>query len=163
MPITLLLNCLFTGELRFTVMVQQVSGKFEVTESNAPVVSGLVRVPTNVSREMVALEPPKPIVNDDLLKLSSRDIYKYFRLCGYEYRGVFCGIVSADNHGGYHFMLYYMNSLSLSSLAMIYTVWDVDICSDNHVHYNKYLSSGEYNSWSGKLNMPEEHRRKLLL
>jgi hypothetical protein len=42
-------------------------------------------------------------------------------------------------------------------------VWDVDICSDNHVHHNKYLLSLEYHSWSGKLSMPEEHQRKFLL
>jgi fatty acid synthase len=105
-------------------MVQKASGKFEVTEGNAPVVSGLVRVPTNVSHEMVALKPPKPIVNEDLLELSSRDIYKYLRLCGYEYEGLFRGLVCADNHGGYHCILYYTNtcSFSLSSLAVIYTV-----------------------------------------
>jgi hypothetical protein len=103
-------------------MVQKASGKFEVTESNAPVVSGSVRVPTNVSNEMVALEPPRPIVNEDLLELSSQDIYKYFRLCGYEYGGLFRGLVCADNHGGYCYILYYTNSFSLSSLAMICTV-----------------------------------------
>jgi fatty acid synthase len=86
-------------------MVQKASGQFEVTESNATVVSGLVRVPTNVSHEMVALEAPKPILNEDLLELSSRDFYKYLQLRGYEYHGVFCGLVSADNHGGYHCML----------------------------------------------------------
>jgi hypothetical protein len=42
-------------------------------------------------------------------------------------------------------------------------VWDVDIRSDNHVNYNKYLSSLEYHSWSGKLSVREEHRWKLLL
>jgi hypothetical protein len=88
-------------------MVQKASGKFEVTENNASVVSGSVRVPTNVSHEMVALEPLKPVVNEDLLELSSQDIYKYFRLCGYEYQGLFLGLVHADNHGGYHCMLYY--------------------------------------------------------
>jgi hypothetical protein len=102
-------------------MVQKASGQFEVTEGNATVVSGLVRVPTNVSHEMVTLEVPKPIVNEDLLELSSRDMYKYFRLHGYEYQGVFCGLVSADNHGGYHCLLYYMTNFSLPSLAVIHT------------------------------------------
>jgi fatty acid synthase len=103
-------------------MVQKASGKFEVTEGNAPVVSGLVRVPTKVSHEMVALEPCKPIVNDELLELSSQDIYKYFRLRGYEYHGIFRGLVCADNYGMYHCKLYYMNSFSQSSLALIHTV-----------------------------------------
>jgi fatty acid synthase len=88
-------------------MVQKASGKFEIMASNASVVTGSVRVPTNVSHEMVALEPPRPNVNEDLLELSSQDIYKYFRLCGYEYGGLFRGLVCADNHGGYHCLLYY--------------------------------------------------------
>jgi hypothetical protein len=83
-------------------MVQKVSGQFEVTEGNTTVASGLVRVPTDVSREMVSLELPQPIVSDDLLELSSRDIYKYFRLLGYEYHGAFCGLVCTDNHGEYY-------------------------------------------------------------
>jgi fatty acid synthase len=107
-------------------MVQKASGKFEVTEGNAPVMSGSVRVPTNVSHEMVALEPPRPIVIEDLLEFSSQDIYKYLRLCGYEYEGLFCGLVCADNHGEYHSMLYYMNSFSLFSLAVIHIVQVID-------------------------------------
>jgi hypothetical protein len=114
-------------------MVQKASGKFEVTESNASVVSGSVRVPTNASHEMVALEPPKPIVNDELLELSSRDIYKYLRLCGYEYEGLFRGLVHADNYGGYHCMLYYTSGFSLSSLIWIYIVLHSSDCS--HMRY----------------------------
>jgi fatty acid synthase len=113
---------LLTGNLRFTVIVQKVSGQFEVTEGNAVVVSGSVRVPTNVSHEMLVLEPPKPFINEDLLELSSRDIYKYLRLCGYEYHGVFCGLISADNYGAYHCMLYYTDNFNLPSLAAIHTV-----------------------------------------
>jgi fatty acid synthase len=103
-------------------MVQKASGKFEVTESNATVVSGVVWVPTNASREMVVLKPPKPIANDELLELSSQDIYKYFRLCGYEYHGLFRGLVCADSYGMYHSMPYYTNYFSLSSFAVIHTV-----------------------------------------
>jgi hypothetical protein len=40
-------------------------------------------------------------------------------------------------------------------------LWDVDIRSDNHVHYNKYLSFLEYHNQSRKLSVPEEHRQKL--
>jgi hypothetical protein len=42
-------------------------------------------------------------------------------------------------------------------------LWDVDVRSNNHIHYNKYLSSLEYHSRLGKLSVPEEHQRKLLL
>jgi fatty acid synthase len=81
-------------------MIQKASGKFEIMEGNAAVVSGSVRVPASVSNETVELEPLKPLVDDGLLELSSRDIYKELRLCGYEYQGLFRGLVSADNYGG---------------------------------------------------------------
>jgi fatty acid synthase len=101
-------------------MVQKASGQFEVTEGSATVVSGLVRVSTNISHEMMTLEAPKPIVNEDLLKLSSRDIYKYLRLRGYEYQEVFCGLVSADNHGEYHCMLYYIGFVCATHLHYVH-------------------------------------------
>jgi hypothetical protein len=103
-------------------MVQQASGKFEVTEDNVSVVSGLVRVPGNVSHEIVSLEPPKPIVNDELLELTSRDIYKNLRLCGYEYQGLFCNLVYADNHGGYCCVLFYRSRL-------YFIVFGSDLCN----------------------------------
>jgi fatty acid synthase len=102
MSITLIFNCFFTGDLQFTITVQKASGKFEIVENNATVVSGLVRVPANASQEMVSLEPLKPLINDELLELSSRDIYKELRLSGYNYQGLFRGLVYADNYGGYH-------------------------------------------------------------
>jgi fatty acid synthase len=102
MLITLIFDCFFTGSFQFTVMVQKASGKFEVSERNTPVVSGLVRVPANVPCEMVSLEPRKPLINDELLELSSRGIYKELQLSGYNYQGLFRGLVYADNYGGYH-------------------------------------------------------------
>jgi hypothetical protein len=39
-------------------------------------------------------------------------------------------------------------------------VWDVDIHSDDHVNYNKYIYILvlEYYRWSGKPSMPDEDR-----
>jgi fatty acid synthase len=90
--------------LQFTVAVQKASGKFEVVEDNASIVSGLVRVPTDVSHEMVTLDTPKRLINDTLLELSSQDIYKELRLCGYEYQGLFRSLVCADLCGGCHYI-----------------------------------------------------------
>lgn len=80
-------------------MVQKGSGKFEVAEGGVAIVSGSVQLPQNISREMVSLEPPEPLHDDDLLELTSRDIYKELRLRGYNYQGLFRGLISADNHG----------------------------------------------------------------
>lgn len=81
-------------------MVQKGSGKFEVAEGGTAIVSGSVQLPQNISCEMVSLEPPEPLHEDDLLELTSRDIYKELRLRGYNYQGLFRSLVSADNLGG---------------------------------------------------------------
>jgi len=80
-------------------MVQKGTGNFEVVEGGAAVVSGTVRVPDNVSHERVSLEFFQPQTNDELLELSSQDIYKELRLRGYNYHRDFCGLVSLDNTG----------------------------------------------------------------
>jgi len=80
-------------------MVQKGSGNFEVFEGGAAVVSGRVRVPDNVSHERASLEFFEPQTSDDLLELSSWDIYKELHLRGYNYHGDFCGLVSLDNSG----------------------------------------------------------------
>ena len=83
----------------FTVMVQKGSGKFEVAEGGTAVVTGSVQLPENISCEIVPLDPPEPLHDDDLLELTSRDIYKELHLRGYNYRGLFRGLVSLDNLG----------------------------------------------------------------
>jgi fatty acid synthase len=90
----------FAGSIEFIVMVQKGSGKFEVVEGHTAIVSGSVHQPEDISREMAPMEPPKPVHGDDLLELTSRDIYKELRLRGYNYQGIFRSLVSADNLGG---------------------------------------------------------------
>ena len=68
-------------------------------EGGAAVVSGTVRVPENVSHERASLEFSEPQTSDNLLELSSQDIYKELRLRGYNYHGDFCGLVSLNNCG----------------------------------------------------------------
>jgi len=80
-------------------MVQKGTGNFEVVEGGAAAVSGTVRVPDNVSHDRASLEFFEPQTNDDLLKISSQDIYKDLRLRGYNYHGDFCGLVSLVSSG----------------------------------------------------------------
>lgn len=80
-------------------MVQKGSGRFEVTEGDGAVVSGIVQVLENTSYKRASLEPPDPRYNDELLEFSSHDIYKELRLRGYNYQGAFCGLVSLDSLG----------------------------------------------------------------
>jgi fatty acid synthase len=80
-------------------MVQKGSGRFEVVEGGAAIVSGVVRVPANISCERASLKPYEPCYSDELLELSPRDIYKELRLRGYNYQGAFRGLVSLDSLG----------------------------------------------------------------
>ena len=89
----------FAGFIEFVILVQKGSGNFEIFEGGAAVVSGTVRVPDNISGERASLEFFEPQTSDDLLELSSRDIYKELRLRGYNYQGDFCGLVSLNNSG----------------------------------------------------------------
>jgi len=91
----------FAGFIEFVVTVHKGSGNFEVVEGGAAVVSGTVQVPDNVSHERASLEFFEPQISDNLLTLSSRDIYKELRLRGYNYHGDFCGLVSLDSSGEY--------------------------------------------------------------
>jgi len=92
-------QCVFAGSIEFTVMVQKGSGKFEVAEGSTAVVTGSVQLPENITHEIVPLDPPEPLLNDELLDLTSRDIYKELHLRGYNYRGLFRSLVSIDNLG----------------------------------------------------------------
>ncbi|KAJ4448693.1 hypothetical protein ANN_00083 [Periplaneta americana] len=85
--------------VELVVMVQKVSGNFEVVEGKTAVVTGSFYLSDNISEDMVELEPPAPACGDDELGLTSRDIYKELRLRGYHYKGIFRSIVSADCSG----------------------------------------------------------------
>lgn len=83
--------------LRFVVTLLNGSGKFEVGEGGAVVVTGRARLVTNPSAERL---PIKPFTlngsSDDMLSLDSDDIYKELRLRGYNYQGMFRGIIQSN-------------------------------------------------------------------
>ncbi|XP_023289558.1 fatty acid synthase [Orussus abietinus] len=86
------------GDVELTLMVQKGSGRFEVVEGGAAVVSGIVRAATNVAQEMLNPKFMKPI-DDEEYHLKTRDIYKEFRLRGYQYSGLFQGLKRATTTG----------------------------------------------------------------
>jgi hypothetical protein len=70
----------FAGFLEFVIMVQNGTGNFEVFEGGEAVVTGTVRVP-DISHETASLEFFEPQTSDDLLELSSQDIYTKSCVC----------------------------------------------------------------------------------
>ncbi|XP_075218277.1 fatty acid synthase 3 [Lycorma delicatula] len=88
------------GSIEFVVMIQKGSGTFEVVEGGAAIVSGRVYAPGDINKEMVDLKRVKlPDSASKLLPLNSKDIYKELRQRGYNYKGLFRGLVSSDNTG----------------------------------------------------------------
>nr|QCW07581.1 fatty acid synthase 1 [Blattella germanica] len=87
------------GNIELLVMVQKGSGNFEISEGGVTVVCGSVRIPEDVTKELVDMVPPEETVGEDLIDLSSRDIYKELRLRGYNYQGLFRSLVCSDNLG----------------------------------------------------------------
>ena len=74
-------------------MVQRASGEFEICKERTLLVSGRVRVPTNIREEYVRNFPtPNGIGN---LSLTGEEVYGNFEQRGYQYRGLFRGILEA--------------------------------------------------------------------
>ncbi|KAJ8958013.1 hypothetical protein NQ318_002015, partial [Aromia moschata] len=79
-----------SGELNLEVMILIGSGYFEVTDGETPLVTGKVSPSSNVQVEFVKMADCTFTTNGK--PLQSKDIYKEFRLRGYNYSGAFKGI-----------------------------------------------------------------------
>ena len=75
------------------------TGGFEVRESGTVVVSGRISVPADPSLEIPVYEPMQDNGDNHLIQLTRSDIYKEFRLQGYDYGPTFQGILCSDNKG----------------------------------------------------------------
>ncbi|XP_067204115.1 fatty acid synthase-like [Linepithema humile] len=85
------------GPVNLAIAIQK-EGKFEVTEGDSVVVTGVVYAVSNAEQEMV----PNDLLSvdtDEEEHMSSRDIYKELRLRGYQYSDAFCGLNSASISG----------------------------------------------------------------
>ncbi|XP_043250638.1 fatty acid synthase-like [Colletes gigas] len=85
------------GIVKLTVMVHRGSGNFEISEGSSTVVTGVIRKVTNCAQEMIS---PKLLPEiDDEEPLTTKDVYKEFKLRGYEYSGPFRAIKSSSLSG----------------------------------------------------------------
>ncbi|XP_046963779.1 fatty acid synthase-like [Vanessa cardui] len=87
------------GPLEFIVMIQEGTGLFEIVESGASVVTGRIYAKKNVGRDYRVLptEPESAGPNDK--HLLTKDFYKELRLRGYQYSGLFRGILGCNVDG----------------------------------------------------------------
>lgn len=87
------------GSVKFLVNIFEGTGDFELCESGSVVVSGKISMPEDVTKEILNLPSLPSKEEKDVLPLSTNDIYKELRLRGYDYKGVFQGIVESDSRG----------------------------------------------------------------
>ncbi|XP_046603296.1 fatty acid synthase-like [Neodiprion virginianus] len=89
------------GSVELTLMIHKGSGRFEIIEGGTAVVSGLIRVISKASQERLIVSDNILLNNDEDedLCLTARDIYKEFRLRGYQYTGLFRGLKAATVNG----------------------------------------------------------------
>ncbi|KAJ8668370.1 hypothetical protein QAD02_010033 [Eretmocerus hayati] len=79
----------------FKVAIHSGSGRFEITEGQTTIVTGSIFTMSHPDKEKLNI----PTQNEDEEVLTTRDIYKKLRLCGYDYRGTFRGIKSCNISG----------------------------------------------------------------
>ncbi|ELU07161.1 hypothetical protein CAPTEDRAFT_216526 [Capitella teleta] len=87
------------GVVKFLVTSSPVTGQFEVFESDGLVLNGRISLLNSSAMDALAYDEETTCAEDNDLHLESNDIYKELRLRGYEYAGVFQGIISATNRG----------------------------------------------------------------
>ncbi|XP_065221985.1 fatty acid synthase-like isoform X2 [Planococcus citri] len=90
------------GPLKFRVIVQIATNHFEITENEAAVASGIVKVPENIDEEVIKMASYDDDQTDDSeedLPLDKKDFYKELRLRGYNYKGVFKNVICANSTG----------------------------------------------------------------
>lgn len=75
------------------VMVQRGTGKFEISENNATVVTGIIQKPETI--RFTDVKEPK----GEVTLLNSSDFYKELKLRGYHYDGVFRSVLEARSDG----------------------------------------------------------------
>lgn len=85
------------GPIKFLVNIFGGSGEFELCEGGAVVVKGRIRAARADQREDLTLPPATPDTKH--LQLSKEHVYRDLRLRGYEYQGIFQGVLEADNTG----------------------------------------------------------------
>ncbi|KAK8782542.1 hypothetical protein V5799_016118 [Amblyomma americanum] len=86
------------GPVRFVVNIMRASGEFEICEAGKVAANGRIRM-AEEEEKILFKETSETPVEAVTYELDAKDIYKEFRLRGYEYGGSFQGILQADLEG----------------------------------------------------------------
>lgn len=86
--------------ISFHISVQMGTGHFEISENNATVASGLVRVPQDINLEKIDVIPfTDDVPDNNVMPMKTKDFYKALRLRGYHYKGLFKKVQYANING----------------------------------------------------------------
>ncbi|XP_011883918.1 PREDICTED: fatty acid synthase-like, partial [Vollenhovia emeryi] len=86
------------NETNLTLVIQEGSNRFEIIEGDNTVVTGIVRIATNIEDEKISVDHFAECVNEKE-EMTTKDIYKELKLRGYQYTGIFRGLISASTMG----------------------------------------------------------------
>ncbi|KAJ8049572.1 Fatty acid synthase [Holothuria leucospilota] len=86
-----------SGDLKFTIHIEQSANSFSISETDELVVSGTFKIPEN---PFVSTKQGSP-VHDDSLIVFQEDFYKELRLMGYNYGPRFQGVKRSTVEGKY--------------------------------------------------------------
>jgi len=100
------------GNVKFLINILEGTGEFEVFEGGSVAVSGFIKSPEEVQKEMLPLKPIEIPQNPKFIPLNESDSYKELRLRGYDYYGSFRGIKACDNEGMNLIIIYIKNYLT---------------------------------------------------
>ncbi|XP_048482207.1 fatty acid synthase [Plutella xylostella] len=87
------------GNLEFIIMIQKGSGNFEIVESGASIVTGRIYAKKNVGQDYRVLPAVPEKTGPNVKHLLTKDFYKELRLRGYQYSGLFRGIIGCNVEG----------------------------------------------------------------
>ncbi|XP_061378336.1 fatty acid synthase [Danaus plexippus] len=112
--------------VRFLINVLEGSGEFEVCEGGGVAVTGLVRLAHDPAAERLALDDSTDLREPELLPLVSDDVYKELRLRGYNYGGIFRGILASDPRGTAGTLAWNDNWISFMDTMLQFGIIGVD-------------------------------------
>ncbi|KYQ49068.1 Fatty acid synthase [Trachymyrmex zeteki] len=94
----------------------QKDGKFEITEGDSVVVTGTVYEMLNPEQEMITTD--LLLQNNEEEHMTARDIYKEFKLRGYQYSGWFRGLMSASISGNQGHIIWRNNWVTFMDIML---------------------------------------------
>ncbi|XP_063541437.1 fatty acid synthase-like isoform X1 [Cydia strobilella] len=87
------------GNLEFIIMIQKGSGNFEIVESGASIVTGRIYAQKDVGQNYRVLPALPELSGPNIKHMLTKDFYKELRLRGYQYSGLFRGVVGCNIEG----------------------------------------------------------------